>query len=147
MTLASLPLISELVVDMSCSRPPSLLGVCWRPTVAGTGFNLNAGNQRDLLVKIVSVNYAIRFNDLVTALTAPLVRYGVGPDFIYQPSPSLSIKTHSSPAAFPTTLSLPFFPWALSPSCTLRSCFRLLPSSTYSLPAPRSPQNRSVRKM
>jgi len=24
--------ISELVVDMSCSHPPSLLGVCWRPT-------------------------------------------------------------------------------------------------------------------
>ena len=37
--------------------------------------------------------------------------YGVGPDLICQPGPSPGIKTHSSPAAFPTTLSLSFVPF------------------------------------
>src|SRR5436305_12002915 len=35
------------------------------------------------------------------------------PDLICQPGPSPGIKTHSSPAAFPTILSLPFPPWTL----------------------------------
>jgi len=63
------------------------------------------------------VNYAIRFSGPVTALTARRVRYSVGPDLICQPGPSSGIKTHSSPAAFPTTLSLPFLS-PLSCSCT-----------------------------
>jgi hypothetical protein len=55
------------------------------------------------------VNYAFRFSGPVTALTACRVRYGVGPDLICQSGPSPGIKTHSSPAAFPTTLSLASF--------------------------------------
>src|SRR5271170_6105862 len=41
-------------------------------------------------------------------LTACRVRHGVRPDLICQPGHSPGIKTHSSPAAFPTTLSLSF---------------------------------------
>jgi hypothetical protein len=48
----------------------------------------------------VPVNHAIRFSDPVTALTARRIQHG-------QPDPSPGIKTHSSPAAFPTTLSVP----------------------------------------
>jgi hypothetical protein len=59
-------------------------------------------------VRNVPVNYAIQFSGPVTALTARRVRYSVGPDLICQPGPSTGIKTHSSPATFPTTLSLPF---------------------------------------
>jgi hypothetical protein len=58
-------------------------------------------------------------------LTAHHVQHGVEPNLIYQPSPSPGIKTHSSPAAFPTSLSLPFPPSFFSflhrPS---RSCLR-----------------------
>jgi hypothetical protein len=79
MMLTSLPLISELVVDMSCSRPPSLLGVCWRPTWQGRGLQPECKNA--------PVNYAIRSSGPVTALTAAGVRYGVGPDLICQPGP------------------------------------------------------------
>jgi hypothetical protein len=57
----------------------------------------------------------------VTALTARRVRYGVGPDLICQLGPSPGIKTHSSPSAFPTTLSLSF---CLLPSYTAPSCLR-----------------------
>src|SRR2546430_14341364 len=47
------------------------------------------------------------------------VWYGVGPDLICQLSPSPAIKTRSSSAVFPTTLSLPFilFPSSLL-ACT-----------------------------
>src|SRR5277367_5794021 len=95
------------------------------------------------LVKIVSVNYAIRFSGPVTALTARRVRYGVGPDFICQPGPSPAIKTHSSPAAFPTTLSLPFVPFlSLTPAYTAPSCLRPRRAPPTPLPGPWSPQNR-----
>jgi hypothetical protein len=58
------------------------------------------------------------------AATARRVRYGVRPDLICQPGPSPSIKTHSSPATFPTTLSLSLS--LLSPShlYTAPSCLR-----------------------
>src|SRR2546423_12708722 len=49
----------------------------------------------------------------------------VSPDFICQLGPSSGIKTHSSPAAFPTTLSLSFCSLPLShPPCTAPSCLR-----------------------
>src|SRR5438132_1555925 len=77
------------------------------------------------MLENVPVNYGIRFSDPVTALTARRVRYGVGPDLICLPGPSPGIKTHSSPAAFPTTLSLPFVPFpSLSPACTAPSCLK-----------------------
>src|ERR1700733_16266871 len=84
----------------------------------------------------VPVNYATLFSDPVTALTPARVRYGVGPDLICQPGPSPGIKTHSSPAAFPTTLSLSFVPFPflhrpLVPQAAL--------SSTYSPARPPSP--------
>jgi hypothetical protein len=41
-----------------------------------------------VVLKNVPVNYAIRFSDSVTALTARRVRHGVGPDFICQPGPA-----------------------------------------------------------
>jgi hypothetical protein len=78
--------------------------------------------QQIFEVNRVSVNYAFRFSGPVTALTARRVRYGVGPDLICQLSPSPGIKTHPSPAAFPTTLSLSF---CLLPSYTAPSCLRL----------------------
>jgi hypothetical protein len=62
------------------------------------------------------VNYGIQGSGPVTALTTRRVRYGVGPDLICQPGPSPGIKTHSSPAAFPSTLSLPFSPWTKAAS-------------------------------
>src|SRR5277367_211092 len=103
------------------------------------------------LVKIVSVNYAIRFSGPVTALTARRVRYGVGPDLICQPGPSPGIKKHSSPAAFPTTLSLPFVPF---PSPTLLHCPLMpqaAPNSTYPPARPSNPHRadttRPVGKM
>jgi hypothetical protein len=65
-----------------------------------------------LLVRNVPVNYAIRFSGPVTALTARRVRHGVGPGLICQPGPEPGIKTHSFPAAFPTTLP-PFCPLSL----------------------------------
>jgi hypothetical protein len=78
------------------------------------------------------VNYAIRVSGPVTALTARRVRYGVGPD-LHLPARSFArYKTHSSPAAFPTTLSLPFVPF---PSLTLLHrplVPQAAPSSTYS---------------
>ena len=65
------------------------------------------------------MNYAVRFSGPVTGLTAHRVRYGVGPDLICQHGPLPGIKTHSSFATFPTTLSLPFIPFPpLSPACT-----------------------------
>ena len=103
------------------------------------------------LVKNVPVNYAVRFSGPVTALTARRVRYGVGPDLICQPGPSPGIKTYSSPAAFPTTLSLSFVPF---PSLTFLHR-PLVPqaalSSTYSPARPPSPHRtdttRPVGKM
>ena len=62
------------------------------------------------------MNYGIQGSGPVTALTTRRVRYGVGPDLICQPGPSPGIKTHSSPAAFPSTLSLPFSPWTKAAS-------------------------------
>jgi hypothetical protein len=60
----------------------------------------------------------------VTAFTARCVRHGVGARLICQPDPRSGINTHPSPAAFPTTLSLPF----LFPSFTFLhrppSCLR-----------------------
>jgi hypothetical protein len=72
-------------------------------------------------------------------LTACRVWCGVEPDLICQPGPSPGIKTRSSPAAFPTTLSLPFVPF---PSLTF--LHRLLvpqaaPSSAYSPASPLVP--------
>jgi hypothetical protein len=71
--------------------------------------------------------FSVQFSGPVTALTTRRVRHGVGPDLICQPSPSPGIKTHSSPAAFPATLSLPFLP----------SLFTLLHSPTRSCLRPR----------
>jgi hypothetical protein len=66
-------------------------------------------------------------------LTARCVQHGVEPNLIYQPSPSPGIKTRSSPAAFPTSLPLPFSPPV---SCTApagrtsgRTELRLIPAS------------------
>ena len=91
------------------------------------------------------MNYAIRFSGPVTALTARRVRYGVGPDLICQPGPSPGIKTHSSPAVFLITLSLPLVPFpSPSPACTAPLVPQAAPSSTYSParpPDPWSPQN------
>ena len=94
-------------------------------------------------VKNAPVNYAIRFSGPVTALTARRVRYGrrTRP---HLPSPVLSpgIKTHSSPAAFPATLSLPFVPSLFTfLHRPLWSCLR--PHRAPLLPAaPSSPQKR-----
>jgi hypothetical protein len=66
------------------------------------------------------------------------VRYGVSAGFICQPDPRPGIKTRSSPAAFPTTLSLHFSPSTLlirTPSC-LRPR-RALPSPACPLPPPK----------
>ena len=82
------------------------------------------------------VNYAIRFSDPVTALTA---WHGVGPDLICQPGPEPDIKTHLSPTTFPTTLSLPFVPFPSSPSCTAPLVLQTTPSSTDSLSGPLVP--------
>jgi hypothetical protein len=61
-------------------------------------------------VNCVPVNYAIRFSDPVTGLTARHVRHGVGADLTCQPDPRLGIKAHSPPATFPTDLSVPLPP-------------------------------------
>jgi len=53
----------------------------------------------------------------LAALTARLVRYGRRTRPHLRTGPSPGIKTHSSPAAFPTTLSLTFVPFPLSPFC------------------------------
>src|SRR5271170_5196666 len=104
-----------------------------------------------LLVIPVPVNYAIRLSGPVTALTARRVWYGVGPDLICQPGPSPGIKTHSSPAAFPTPLSLSFVPFP-SPTFLHRPLVpQAAPSSTYSPARPPSPHRtdttRPVGKM
>src|SRR5436305_5548367 len=98
-------------------------------------------------VKNVPVNYAIRFSGPVTALTARRVRYGVGPDLICQPGPSPGIKTHSSPAAFPSTLSLPFPPSTLYlPARALGRC--RAPLAPCQPPGPhRTDTTRPVEKM
>ena len=100
-----------------------------------------------LWVKNVPVNYAMRFSGPVTALTARRLRYGVGPDFICQPGPSPGIKTHSSPAAFPSTLSLPFPPWTLYlPARALGRC--RAPLAPCQPPGPhRTNTTRPVEKM
>src|SRR5947207_8125498 len=95
-----------------------------------------------ILVNYVSVNYAIRFSCPVTALTARRLRYGVGPDLICQPGPTVlspGIKKHSSPAAFPTTLSSLLFPSPLLPSCTAPSCLRPRRTPLTPLPGPLIP--------
>ena len=85
-----------------------------------------AGRFVIVMVKYASVNYAVRFGGSVTTSPACRVRYGVGPDLIYQSGPSPGIKTNSPPAAFPTTLSLPFVPFPLShlPAPPLRASGR-----------------------
>ena len=65
-----------------------------------------------------------------------------GTDLICQLGPSPGIKTHSSPAAFPTTLSLPFVPF---PSLTFLHrplVPQAAPSSTYSPARPLVPTER-----
>jgi hypothetical protein len=83
-------------------------------------------------VKNVPVNYAFQFSGPVTALTARRVRYGVGADLICQPGPSPGIKTHSSPAAFPTTLPLSFVPFPHPTFLHRPLVLQAAPSSTYS---------------
>ena len=57
--------------------------------------------------------------------------------------PSPGIKMHSSPAAFPTTLSLPFFPFTPHrPAPTHPVAPQAAPSSIYSQRPPLSLQNR-----
>ena len=59
------------------------------------------------------------------------------------PTPQPGIKTRSSPAAFPTTLCLSVPPpFSSSLSCTGPLVPKAASSSTDSLPAPWSPQNR-----
>jgi hypothetical protein len=108
-----------------------------RRRLTGSGFAgpftriVTTGNQRVLLLKIVSVNYAIRFSGPVTALTARCVRYGVGPDFICRPGPSPG-----------RTRPPPLFPWALylpAPSARALGCYRALLAPCQ---PPQSPQNR-----
>src|SRR5947209_7205304 len=74
-------------------------------------------------------------------LTACRVRYGVGPDLICQSGPSPAIKTRSSPAAFPTTLSLPFVPFLCLTFVYRPLVPQAAPSSTYSPARPLVPQN------
>ena len=75
-------------------------------------------------------------------LTARRVRHGVELTLICQPGPSPGIKTHSSPAAFPATLSLPFPPRS-SPSCTAPPGHTSGRTELYLLPAgPFFAQNR-----
>jgi hypothetical protein len=59
-----------------------------------------------LAVKNVPVSCHIRRSGPVTTLTARRVPYSISADFICQPDPWPGIKTRSSPAALPTTLSL-----------------------------------------
>jgi hypothetical protein len=53
----------------------------------------------------------------MNSLTAYRVQHGVKAGSVCQPNPRPGIKTHSSPAAFPTVLSIPFRP-PLSSFCT-----------------------------
>jgi hypothetical protein len=119
--------------------------------LSATPENFRASNCLWCTPLYVSVNYAMRFSGPVTALTARRVRYGVGADLICQLGPSPGIKTHSSPAAFPTTLSLSFVPFP-SPTLLHRPLVpQAAPSSTYSPARPPSPHRtdttRPVGKM
>ena len=76
------------------------------------------------------VDHPLRFSGSVTASPPAASSMASNPTFICQPGPSPGIKTHSSPAAFPTNSLPPFFPPHSSPS------------SIYSLRAPPLPQNR-----
>jgi hypothetical protein len=68
-------------------------------------------------VNLAPVNYTFRFSGPVTVLTARRVRYGVRSNLHMSAQSFTSIKTHSSPAAFLTTLSLSFlFPSPLPSS-------------------------------
>jgi hypothetical protein len=95
-------------------------------------------------VKNVPVNYAFRFSGPVTASPPAVSGMASDPTSSASPVPSPGIKTHSSPAAFPTTLWLPFVPFPLSPShtCLHRPLvpLRPRPSSTYSPARPLGPQ-------
>jgi hypothetical protein len=89
------------------------------------------------------VDYPLRFSGPVTP--SPPAASGVEPDLICQPSTSPGIKTHSSPAAFPITPSLPFFPLLFTflhrPT---RSCLRLhrAPLTPCGPPSPTEPIRR-----
>jgi hypothetical protein len=63
-----------------------------------------------LMVKNVSVNYAIRFNGPVTPPTARRVRFGIDVYLICQFDPRSGIRTRLFPAAFLIALSISFFP-------------------------------------
>jgi hypothetical protein len=91
------------------------------------------------------VNYAIRSSGPVTALTARRVRHGVGPDLICQPGAAPGIKMHSSPAAFPATLSLPSLPSILHLTAPPHPVVPQAAPGSILLPAPGPPppqQNR-----
>jgi len=81
------------------------------------------------------VNWWPTFSDPMTSSPPAASRRGVGA------GPRPLIKTHSSPAAFPTALSITFLP----PFTFLHrppSCLRLSASSTYFLRAPLTPPDR-----
>ena len=91
------------------------------------------------------MKYGIQFSGPVTPLTARRVRYGVGPDLIYQPNASLAIKTRSSPAASPTTLWLSFVPFSSLTFLHHPLVPQAAPSSTYSPARPLVPAERVRR--
>jgi hypothetical protein len=106
---------------------------------------LNTQKKSDRILKMVNglpVDYPLRFSGPVTP-SPPAASGMVEPDLICQPDPTPGIKTHSSPAAFPTTLSLHFVPLTFQlPAPPHPVVPQAAPSSTYSLRPPLSPQNR-----
>jgi len=87
------------------------------------------------LVNPVFVNYAVRFSSPVTALAAPPRPVWCHPTSSASSVLSPGIKTHSSPAAFPTSLSLSFCSLPLSHlPCTAPSCLRPLRAPLTPLP-------------
>ena len=73
------------------------------------------------------------------SLTTRRVRHSVAPDVICQPGPSLDIKTHSSPAAFPKNSRFLWFSSPLSPFLHRPLVPQAAPSSTYSPARPLVP--------
>jgi hypothetical protein len=98
-----------------------------------------------------SEKYTCELRDSLSRPRDRRVRYGVGPDLICQPGPSPGIKTHSSPTAFPTTLSLSFVPFPSSTFLHFLLVPQAAPSSTYSPARPpiphRTDTTRPVGKM
>jgi hypothetical protein len=69
------------------------------PSPLTTQISSNNFSSRPNLVYTVPMNYAIRFSEPVTPLTARRVWYGVGACLICQSDPRSGMKMSSSPAA------------------------------------------------